>query len=152
LFFMKVILLKDTTKIGKKGDLADVSDGYAQNFLIPKGFAAIATTQIQQKIHKEQRDAQEKSQRDLQKAESLKTDLEKLTFSVKVKVGDKGQIFGGVREKDIADAIKAKMNLDIDKHQLIIDQPLRSAGEHAVTLNLGHQIKARVKINVEALP
>lgn len=148
---MKVILLKDVAKIGKKGQIVEVSEGYANNFLISKGFAAVATTQIQQKIQKEQKDAQAKSQRDIKKAELLKADLEKRIFTVKVKVGDKGQIFGGVREKDIADAIKNKMNFEVDKHHIIVDQPLRSAGEHFITLNLGHQTKARVKINIEAI-
>lgn len=148
---MKIILLKDTPKIGKQGELKDVSDGYAQNFLIPKGFAATATTQVQQKIQKEQREATEKSQRELKKFQTLKQDLEKRTFTVKIKTGAKGQIFGGVHEKDIADSIGAKIKTILDKRQIIIAEPMRAIGAHTVVVNLGHQIRATVKINIEAL-
>jgi large subunit ribosomal protein L9 len=150
--FMKVILLKDTPKIGKKGEIKDVSEGYANNFLIPKKFATPATAQVQQKVNKEQREAQEKAAREAQKSQTLRQDLEKRTFTVKVKVGDKGQIFGGVREKDIAEAINQKMNITLEKSQIGLRQPIHAIGEHAVEINLGHQTKATVKISVEPLP
>jgi len=148
---MKVVFVKDAAKIGRKGEVKDVSDGYAHNFLIPKGFAVIATGQIQNKLQKEQREAEAKAMREMEKLQALKRELEKRTFTVHVKVGDKGQVFGGVREKDIAEAINSKMNLQIDKHAVELDLPIKTLGEYSVTAKLGQQIAARATIKVEGL-
>jgi|SRR6185503_7015399 len=148
---MKVVFLKDAPKLGHKGEIKDVSDGYAHNFLIPKGFAVVATGQIQQKIQKEQREAEAKAGRELERFQVLKREMEKRTFTVKVKVGDKGQIFGGVREKDIAEALNNKMALNLEKNQVELDLPIKTLGQHVVTVKLGHNISARATLNVEEL-
>lgn len=148
---MKIIFLKDAPKIGKKGEIREVSDGYASNFLIPKGFASLATTQIEQKVQKEQKEAQAKTEHQLKKMELLKAELEKRIFTIAVKVGDKGQIFGGVRSKDIAEALGSKTNLNLKAGNIAIDQPIKSLGEHQVHVDLGHHIKANIKISVTAL-
>ncbi len=147
---MKVIFLKDQTGGGKKGEIKDVSEGFAKNFLIPKGFAAIATTEIQTKIAKEKKEAAAKHQKEINQLESLKSDLEKRTFTVTVKVGDKGQIFSGVHDKDVAESINKKMDLVIDRHQVEINKPIKELGEHKIVIKLASGITAKINIKVEA--
>ena len=147
---MKVIFLKDVPGQGRKGEIRDVSSGYADNFLIPKKFAQAATAEIQGKIAKESREAEAKHHKEIARLQGLKTDLEKRVFTLKVKVGDKGQVFGGVHEKDIAKAVGDKTGYPLEKNQVIIDTAIKQIGSHQVKLKLGSAITALLKINVEA--
>jgi large subunit ribosomal protein L9 len=146
---MQVIFLKDQPGSGKKGEIKEVSDGYAKNFLIAKNIVQTATPQILGRIAKEKKEAEIKKLKEIEKLLTLKTDLEKRTFLIKVKVGDKGQIFGSVQEKDIAKAISEKLNINLDKHQIEIEKPLRSLGEHFVKIKLASGVMARAKINID---
>lgn len=147
---MKIIYLKDQSGGGKKGQIKEVSEGFAKNFLIPKGFAAVATPEVQAKVAKEGKDAEVKKQKEAARLQGLKVDLEKKVFTVKVKVGDKGQVFGGVHEKDIAKAIADKTNYPLEKNQVELTSPVKQTGQHQVKVKLGGGISAMVKINVEA--
>lgn len=148
---MKIIFIKELAGTGKRGEIKDVSDGYAQNFLIAKGFARVATAEIQAKMAKESKEAETKKLKEIEKLQVLKQDLEKRVFTVKVKVGDKGQIFGSVHEKDIALSIGSKPNHPMDKNQIEIENPIKQIGEHLVKVKLGGGISANVKIKVEAM-
>jgi large subunit ribosomal protein L9 len=148
---MKVIFIKDSPGQGKKGEIKEVSEGFAQNYLIPKGFAQVATADIQAKIAKEAKEAEIKKLKEIGKLEALKSEMEKRIFTVKVKVGDKGQVFGSVHEKDIAEAIAGKLNHPIPKNDIAIDAPIKELGEHKVKVKLGQGIVAVTKINVEAM-
>jgi large subunit ribosomal protein L9 len=148
---MKIIFLKDTPGNGKKGEIKDVSEGYANNYLIPKGFALIATAQLQQKIAKEAKEAEDRKQKQLGNLKKLQEELERRVFTVRVKVGDKGQVFGSVHEKDIAKAISDKMSLNIEKSQVLISEPVKELGEHMAAIKLGNGINAKIKIKVESL-
>lgn len=148
---MKIILLKDVPQLAKKGEMKDVSDGYASNFLIPKGFAVVATGEIQQKLAKEHKESEEKAAREAKKMEVLKHDLEKRTFTLKVKVGDKGQVFGGIHEKDIAGAINEKMNLQFEKNQIELPQPIKALGPAVTIIKLSHHLSASIKLMIEPL-
>lgn len=147
---MKVIFIKDTPGQGRKGEIKDVSEGFAQNFLIKKGFAQAATTDIQAKIAKEAKEAEAKKLKEIGKLEALKGEIEKRIFTVKVKVGEKGQIFGGVHEKDIAASISAKLSHPLEKNQIEIGSIIKQIGEHLVKVKLGSGVTASAKINVEA--
>lgn len=147
---MKIIYLKDQPGGGKKGEIKDVADGYAKNFLIAKGFVQVATAEIIARVEKESKEAKAKNDRELAKLQAFKGDLEKRIFSVKVKVGDKGQVFGGVREKDIAEAVSAKIGQNIDRHQIEIANVIKGLGEHQVKLKLASGIIASLNIKVEA--
>lgn len=147
---MKVIFLKDVSGQGKRGEIKDLSEGFVQNFLIPKGFAQVATSDIQAKIAKEAQEAEAKHQKSLAKLQALKLEIEKRTFTVKVKVGDKGQVFGSVHEKDIAAAVSAKLNYPLDKNQVEIGAAIKQLGQHRVIVKLGGGIIVNLKINVEA--
>ncbi len=147
---MKVIFLKDITGQGRKGEIKEVNSGYANNFLIAKGFAAVATPEIQAKVNKESKEAETKKLKEIEKLNKLKTDLEKRIFTLKVKVGDKGQIFSGVHENDIAKAINNVLNSEIEKNQISLNAVIKQIGEHVVKVKLGPQISANIKIKVEA--
>ena len=146
---MKVILTKDTTGVGKRGEIKEVSDGYAKNFLIAKGFAQVATTEIQAKVAKEQKEANAKQEREFAKLQSLKRDLEKQVFVIKIKVGDKGQIFSGIHEKDILSAISHKTNVHLEKHMVELAKPIKQLGEHQVKLKLANGITTNLKLKIE---
>lgn len=146
---MKVIYLKDITGQGKRGEIKEVNSGFAQNFLIPKGFARVASADIQSKIAKETAEAEIKKLKEIGKLQDFKTDIEKRVFTLKVKVGDKGQVFGSVHEKDIAAAISAKTNHTLEKNQIEIPASIKQIGEHDVRVELGRGIRANVKIKVE---
>lgn len=148
---MKVILLTDVAKIGRKGELKEVSDGLARNMLIRKGLAVIATQEAQNKLVKEQKEKSSAKEREISKAAQTKAELERRTFTVKVKTGDKGQVFGGVHEKDIAAAIYQKTKLTVEKSQIDAHKGIKQLGEHTINIKLGSGIIAKTKINLESL-
>ncbi len=148
---MKVIFLKDTPNQGRRGEVKEVSDGFAKNFLIAKGFAQVATVDMQNRLNKEAKEQEAKKQKQILNAQSLKQDLEKKTFSVKVKVGAKGQIFGAVHEKEIVVAVNSKHSTEFEKSQIEIASPIKTLGEHTIKIKLAPGVLASVKINVEAL-
>ena len=148
---MKVILLTDVPKIGRKGELKEVADGFGKNMLIRKGLATLATKETQDKVAKEAKDQSEAKQRAIKKAQEFKAELERRTFTVKVKTGDKGQIFGGVHEKDIAAAIYQKTKIVLDKFHFDAHKGIKQLGEHTINVKLGQGVIAITKINLEAL-
>jgi large subunit ribosomal protein L9 len=145
---MKIIYLKDVPGGGKKGQIAEVSDGYAKNFLIAKGLAQPATPEVQAKVAKEEREAQAKKQREADKLQEIKKALEQKQFSLTVKVGPQGQVFGGVHEKDVADAINAKLDTQLTKQQVQMPAAIRSLGVHEVIIKLG-TVQAKVRLDVQ---
>lgn len=148
---MKIILLKDVPKIGKRGEIKEVSAGYGTNFLIKKGLAKLATSEATAKLAQEQKEIAEKQSKNKDRYEQARKDLEKRTFTVKVKTGDKGQIFNAVHEKDIAQSIYQKTKIQLDKSQIIIPKGIKQLGEHLIEIKLGLGIRAKTKINLEKL-
>ena len=146
---MKVVFIKDLPGTAKKGELKDVNDGYAKNFLIAKGFAKTATPEVQAKIAKESREAEAKKQKETGKLKALKTELEKHIFTIRIKVGDKGQIFSGVHSKDIIKAVMDKVGTSIDRSQVDLTKPIKELGEHQVKIKLAPGVVAIVKIYIE---
>lgn len=148
---MKVILLKDVPKVGRSGEIKEVNAGFATNFLIKKGLAKLATIDAQKDLEKGKRELSAKKQKELDKLNDAKKELEKRTFTVKVKTGDKGQIFGGVHEKDIAAAIFQKTKIKLDKSQIGAHKGIKELGKHLIDIKLGQGILAKTNINVESL-
>ncbi len=147
---MKVILLTDIPKVGRRGEIKEVSNGLANNMLIPKKLAVIATKEAETKHTQEQKNQNVAKQKALKMAENHKVDLERRTFTVKVKVGDKGQVFSGVHEKDIAAAIFQKTKIELEKHQIDAHHGIKTLGKHVVNIKLGQGVTAKAKINLEA--
>ncbi len=147
---MKVILLTDVPKIGKKGDIKEVSDGYANNLLLKKGLAVPATKPAQEKLVKEQKDRAEKELRQIKRFQEWKKELEKRTFTITVKVGNKGQIFGGVHEIDIINAIYKKTKIQLERSHIDSLKGVKQLGVHQIGLRFGHGITANTNINIES--
>ncbi len=148
---MKVILLADVPKVGRKGEVKEVSDGLANNMLLRKKLAIVATKEAMDKHTREQRLNEQAKDKAIQKAQEARTELERRIFTVRVKVGDKGQIFKGVHEKDIAAAIYEKTKIEVDKSQIDAHKTIKQLGEHTVNIKLGQGVTAKTKINLEAL-
>ena len=144
---IKIILREDVQGQGKKGDILNVSDGFARNYLIPKGKAVIATDDTVKKIEQEQKNISEEEKKSSLKNESLKKQLESLTVEIKKKT-EGGKLFGSVSAKDVVSALEAK-KLNISPKNVIIDKPIKSLGEHVIGIELDKKHKAVLKIQVE---
>jgi len=144
---MKVLLIKDVPKLGKKGEIKEVKEGYGRNYLIAKGFAKLATKEVIKEWEEEQKRLQAEKEKEIQKLNKLKEEIEKLTITITKKLGNNGHLYGAVTKEDIASALKEK-NIEIDK-KLIDAKNIKSLGEHIVDIKLGHGIHAKLKIIVE---
>ncbi len=144
---MKIIYLKDVPGGGKKGTIAEVSDGYAKNFLIAKKLAEPATPEIQARMQKEQKEADAKKNRQLFKQDEFKRLLESKIFTIHVKTGQQGQVFGGVHEKDIVELLNSQLGANFIKQQVVSFKPIKALGMHEITIKVGATlIKARLDV------
>ncbi len=145
---MKVILLQDVKGQGKKGEVVDVNEGYARNFLVKKGLAEIATASKLNDI------SQKKSAADFHKAEEVKAtkqlaaELKDKSFTVKIKAGQSGKVFGSVTGANIADALQAA-GYNVDKKKVVLAQPIKNIGNYEVDLKLMEGISTKIKVTVE---
>lgn len=145
---MKVILLEDVKGIGKKGELVNVNDGHARNYIIPKKLGLEATPKNLndyklKKAHEEKVAAQK-----LAEAKALGEELDKACVNVGIKVGEGGRTFGSVSSKEISDAIKSQLGHDIDKKKIVLKDSIKSVGEFTVKVKLHPQVQAELKIKV----
>ena len=145
---MKVILQQDVKGQGKKGQLVDVSDGYARNFLLPKKLAVIATaenvnTMKQQEKARKAQQAAEKAE-----AEALSKKLESLTVKVAAKAGEGGRLFGAVTAKEISECLAQQHGLNIAKTKLVLDEPIKACGGYKIKAKLGYEIVGTVNVMV----
>lgn len=144
---MKVIFIKDLKKQAKKGDIKEVKDGYAQNFLIKNGYAVQMTGKNLETLEKERTEVKKEDQKNREEANILKEQLEKEEFLFKVKAGENDRVFGSVSPKQIKDELH-KRGFKIEKRQIEMMSNLTSLGYHNVTINLYKDIKAKVKIHL----
>ena len=145
---MKVILQQDVRGQGKKGQLVDVSDGYARNFLLPKKLAVIATaenlnTMKQQEKARKAQQAAEKAE-----AEALSKKLEGLMVKIPAKAGEGGRLFGAVTAKEISEALSAQFGLNIAKTKLVLDEPIKACGGYQIKAKLGYEVVGTVNVMV----
>jgi len=145
---MKVLLVQDVRSLGKKGEIKEVKEGYGRNFLIAKGFAKLATKEVIKEWEEEQKKNAEIKALEVAELTKEKEVLEKLNINIIKKLGANGHLYGAVTKEDIAEALKAQTNIEIDKKQ-IDTKNIKSIGEHTVDIKLGHGIHAKLKIIVE---
>ncbi|MEG2321994.1 MAG: 50S ribosomal protein L9 [Bacilli bacterium] len=143
---MKVIFIKDLKKQGKKGDIKDIKDGYA-NFLINEGYVTMATTGNLKHFNTEKNFEEEQEQLKINNCKQIKEKLEKITISIKVKTGTLDKVFGSVSTKQIVTAL-TKANFEINKTCVKINEPLTSLGIHNVIIELHKEVKANLKVNL----
>ena len=147
---MKLILTREVAKVGSAGDVVTVKDGYARNFLLPRGVAIAWSLGGEKQIEGIRRARAAREVRDLDHAKELKASLEKTAVTINVKAGTAGRLFGSVTDKAIAAAIKAAAGVDIDRHSIKTAGHIKKAGDHAVKVTLAHSVVAAVTITVVA--
>lgn len=146
---MKVVLLEDLPKLGKRGDVVNVKDGYARNFLIPKGLAVVATEEEINRLKEEALKRKEKEERKKSVLLELKRAIDGREIVLKARAGAKGKLFGSITAGELAEAIKSSLGVDIDKKVIELESPIKEVGEYIVKLKLGMGIEGEVKVKVE---
>ncbi|WP_291492524.1 50S ribosomal protein L9 [Desulfurella sp.] len=147
---MRVVLLEDIENLGLAGDVLDVKDGYARNFLLPKKLALKATKENVKLIEEKRNSIIKRAQKRLQLEQAKKEQLDGLTIELKAKTGEGGKLFGSIGTNDIYTALKEKQ-IEIDKKSIRLEDPIKQIGEYEVTISLYRDIKAKIKVIVRSL-
>lgn len=145
---MKVILLQDVKGTGKKGELKEVSDGYARNFLLPKNLAKKATAQAMSELKNAEESKAFKIEEDKKKANSEKAKLEGKSINIKAKAGQGGRLFGSVTAKEISAELKKQFGINVDKRKISLDVDIKAFGTYNAEVKLYTGIVAKVKVVV----
>lgn len=147
---MIVILNRDVKGTGKAGDVVKVSDGYARNMLLPRGYATEATEGNIRSLEKQKAVLAEKKAAEKQAAQELAEKINQAEVVIKTKAGENGKIFGSITSKDIADALKEQKKITVDKKKIQLDNPIKGIGEMTVNIKLYPEVTAKLKISVIA--
>jgi large subunit ribosomal protein L9 len=146
---VRVILKAEVRGLGRTGEVKDVADGYARNYLLSKGLAIEATGGELKHLAQERQSEKTKKDRAHQDAEELAKRLGDVTLVFKLKAGEQGKTFGSVTAKEVADALKKEAKADIDKTKVVLHEPLRSLGVHTVEVRLLSDVRANVTVAIE---
>ena len=142
---MKVILRKEHDKLGQVGTLVDVKDGYARNYLIPRGFAYPANASNTRALEEEKKQATRRVDKQKKTSENLAAELDKVSITIKARVGEDEKLFGAVTSQMIADALK-EQGFDIDKRIIELDEPIKALGIYPVNVKLHQDVIGKVKV------
>jgi large subunit ribosomal protein L9 len=148
---MKVILLEDVKTLGKKGDVVKVSDGYTRNMLFPKKLGIEATAGNMKNLEQKRKIDEKNAAEELKRAQEFAKDLETKSVTVGIKVGTGGKTFGSVSTKEIADAAKKQLGIEIDKKKMVLASPLRELGETQVPVKVHPKVTANLKVIVKEI-
>lgn len=146
---MKVILLADVKGKGTTGDIVNVSDGYARNYLLPRNLAAEATNKNIKDLEQKKKAQAQRVEKDKESAESLVGEIKDKTVNLTVKSGENGKLFGSVTAQDIADAMKDQYKLTLDKKKLSLDEPIKATGEYNVEYRPFPEVTGTVKVVIK---
>ncbi len=146
---MKVILLQDVKGKGKKGQMLEISDGYARNYLLPRKLAVEATADAVNTMKMNDKAAAERAAKERAEALDISHKLRDMTLVVTAKGGGAGRLFGSVTNQEIADALKAKTGIVLDKRKIVISDPIKSVGTYTVQCKLGYEITAPLTVKIE---
>lgn len=145
---MKVILQQDVKGTGKQGQILEVADGYARNFLLPKNLALAATSgNLTNAVHKKENENKRK-EKEKQDALDLAARLNAFSIEIKTKTGESGRLFGSVTSKEIVEAVKIQQNLTLDKRKVELKEPIKALGEYVLTVKLHPEVAARLQVRV----
>lgn len=145
---MKVIFLKDVKGQGKKGEIKEVSEGYARNFLIPQGAVQIATDGAKKTLDAMAASVQKKKDKEKEDAKALAARLEEMTVVIKAKAGEGGRLFGAITSKQIAEALEAANKITLDKRKIELGDPIRTLGTTKVPVKLHPDVKGTLNVQV----
>jgi large subunit ribosomal protein L9 len=145
---MRIILLKDIENLGKKNEVKEVKDGYARNFLIPKGLAKMATKKAMERLEAQKEIEAQKEEEGLKELQSLIENIEGREFIISVKVGDEDQLFESITAQKVQETLK-QAGCDVKKPQIELVQPIKELGEFPVKIKFDHNLEAQITIIVE---
>ena len=146
---MKVILLEDVKSLGKKGAIVEVSDGYARNYIFAKKLGLEATSKNLNDLKLKKAQEDKLAQQRLEEAKAFASDLEKVQVTLKIKAGEGGKLFGSISSKEIAQAAKEQLNLEIDKKKMVLPTPIKAVGTTMVPIKLHPQVTGELKVIVQ---
>lgn len=142
---MKVVLLGDVDKVGKKYDVKEVADGFARNFLIPKNLAKVATKEMIEWVELQKGMAIQKAEEDLKKTQGLASSIDGQEVILTVKIGPEGQLFESINAQKIVERLK-EMGFEVKKNQLDLPEPIKEVGEYPVRVKLEHNLEAQIQV------
>ena len=142
---MKIILKQDFESLGKTGEIVNVKDGYARNYLIPKSIAALATAKNMKILEQEKKMSVFRQEKDKHVAEALAEELQKISITAAVAVGEEDKVFGSVTAQNISDLLAEKGH-DIDKRKILLSEPIKALGVYTVPIKLHSEVEAKVRI------
>ena len=146
---MKVILLQDIRGKGKKGQMLEVSDGYARNYMLPRKMAIEATADAGNTMRMNDKAAQERIAREKAEALAVSKQLRELTVTVTAKGGGSGRLFGSITNAEIAEALEKQAGIKLDKRKLVLNETIKNVGTYTVTCKLGYEITAPLSVKIE---
>lgn len=147
---MKVILLEDVKSLGKKGEIVNVNDGYARNFILKKNLGLEATGKNLNDLKLQQQNVAKVAKEKLEAAQALAKDLEDKSITVKIQAGVEGKVFGSISSKEIALEAKKQLGMDIDKKKIVIPDAIKSLGTYNVNIKLHKDVVGKLAVKVEA--
>ena len=147
---MKLILLEDVKKVGRKGEIVEVADGYGRNFLLPRKLAAEATTANLNTAKTNAENKARQAQREADEAKLLGSQLEKVSVKIPVKLGKDGKLFGSVGGSDVAKALKRENNLNVDKRKISVQGEILGVGTYEAVIKLHPEVTTKIKVEVVA--
>lgn len=147
---MKIVLREDVDTLGRKGDLVDVADGYARNFLVPRGLAIRATKGATKQAEAMRRNREAREVRDRESAQEIAARLDGVRIEVKARAGEGGKLFGSVTNADVADAVKAATEVELDRRTIELAEPIKELGPAELPVRLHPDVVATLSVEVVA--
>jgi large subunit ribosomal protein L9 len=147
---VKLLLRSDVQGVGKKGDIVDVADGYGRNFLLPKGFAVTASPGVEAQAASMRRSRDLKDASDRSAAEEIAKTLVPKVITVAARASGEGKLFGSVGSGEIVDAVRDQTGIELDRHVLVLDEPIKTTGSHAVPARLHADVQFQITVEVSA--
>ncbi|MBD5451374.1 MAG: 50S ribosomal protein L9 [Lachnospiraceae bacterium] len=148
---MKIILLEDVKSVGKKGDLVELKEGYARNFILPKKLGVEATGENLNNLKLQNQNKEKIAKEQLEAAQAFATDIEKMLVKLSIKGGEGGKTFGSVSSKEIAKGVADQYGKEIDKKKIQLSDAIKTEGMHEVTVKLHPKVSAKLKVHVTAV-
>jgi large subunit ribosomal protein L9 len=145
---MRIVLRTDTANVGKRGDICEVADGYARNFLLPKGHAIVATPGVEAQAAAMRRSRDLRDARDREAAESVARRLVPAVIRITARAGAEGKLFGSVTAADVTQAVADQTGVELERRRLRLDEPIKSLGTHEVPVKLHSDVEFRVTVEV----
>lgn len=146
---MKVLLLQDVTGTGMAGEIKEVADGHARNYLIPKGLAVVARPGMVRQAEEQRRAAERRGAREAADAQALAERLALMTLTFKAKAGEQDKLYGSITSSDIVEELAREIGQDLDRRKVLLDQPIKQLGSHQVSIKLAADITAELTVAIE---